>query len=349
MRRFTKGLFLLLSLVLLFGTVSCHVLDTILDGDGSQQELTGQNPLLKLPPLPEDAVVVDIYKIRVPYSKRDLVHKLWERTDSRDIPVELCNELYRKGIRVGTLGSNIPVELSRLLELKDMPVSSPTAEKLYDVSQELKSPSLTTRNSTVIRQGVPASIETCTPLERLSLFEVVNGERLGKTYYKAFGMIQLGCEEQVDGSVRMTVVPEIHYGDIITRPAVKDSVVFMEKARRKLTLDHLTIRTDLLLGQWLIIGPTGESSGFGNRIFVQDMGDPEQKLLAVRLVRTRHDGIHDRKDIATLDWVSQEKEKENGDDSDSGQDEPLSPNVIEELSRRKPAGRDMTVKNEPQD
>ena len=306
-----------LSLSLIVCATSCQLLNIILDG--KEDEKSTGNGFLQALPLSPDSVVVDVYKIRVPHDKRELVQALWQKSDRLDMPVETERKLYDQGLRVGRLGSHVPVELSRLLELRDQPIVSPIAEKKRDVADEQVFPQLTTRHSPVIRNGVPVAIETCDPKERLSLFAMVDGEALGQTYHKAFGVIQLHCKEENDGSVKITAIPEIHYGDIHSRPVSQNGVKYIENTRNKISMDHLKIDVKLLLGQWLIIGPTGGQFGVGNRIFVHERGDPEQRLLAIRLVRTQKDGIHDRNDIATLDWVPEQKE-----DSHDQEDEPIS-------------------------
>ena len=326
-QRFRTWGLLLLSFSLLFCGVSCSAITTFFDGN-EDQKITGKNGILRTPKLPEDAVSVDIYKIRVPYSKRELLANLWERADEHDIPIETRKELYRNGLRAGTLGSSIPIELSRLLELRDQPVTSPTEEKLRNAADEMKNPRLATRYSMTVQKGVPVLIETCEPLERLSLFANVNGEGKGQTYHNAFGVLQLSCQEQLDGSVKMKIVPEIHFGEVVTRTISQGGIMHKVPVHPKHTFDKMAIESHLLLGQWLIIGPNGESFGFGNRIFVQEMGDPEQRLIAIRIVQTQHDGIHDRNDIATLDWIPDENMKsEQKYTEQDHEDQPISLNM----------------------
>ena len=73
-----------------------------------------------------DSVVLEIFFIRFPFGDTAVNEKLWEEIDEQQFSPELRERLARNGFRVGLISGQIPIELSKLLELSDKPI--PTGE-----------------------------------------------------------------------------------------------------------------------------------------------------------------------------------------------------------------------------
>jgi hypothetical protein len=258
-------------------------------------------------PLTQSGVVLDIYKIRVPYNRRELLDELWNETEEKEIPLDLRNKLQKNGLRQGIIPVKIPVSLSRLLDLKNVVPQRPfQIVKDYATKEDLSK----RYTAVVMMKNQPLEFPTCDPIPELPILAIVDGNPSGRVYRNVKGVILITTDEQPDGSVIMKTVPEIHFGDE-SRKVVSEGGVYKPMVwQPKLSFDQLEVKTKLLLGQWVIIGPDSRSpGGFGKDILSRGNGDPEQIIIAIRLVQTQKEGIHDRNDIPVLN-ISDESESE---------------------------------------
>lgn len=290
--------------------VSCAPLSrwtTIFEKDAEEFHGDGKSPLSAI--TLETGVILDVYVIRVPYDRRELVAEFWNDVDENEVPMEIRKELHNHGLRQGILPSKIPVSLARLLELRDIPPQKPfeTVRTVDDINAK---ETLHTRRTTKMIKNQAVPFPTRSPISKLPVLASVDGKPSGHTYHNAVGIISVATEELPDGSVKVKTVPEIHYGDETGRITSVTGMYTRDVTIQKLAFDQLTVETKLLLGQWVVIGPDlRKSVGFGRDILTQGSStDPEQLLFAVRLMQIKKDGIHDRNDIALSNALSTEQE-----------------------------------------
>jgi hypothetical protein len=74
-----------------------------------------------------DSVVLDIFFVRYPFGDSAVNNKLWEEIDEQHFSPELRERLARNGFRVGLVTGQMPMELSKLLELSDKPAPTGVA------------------------------------------------------------------------------------------------------------------------------------------------------------------------------------------------------------------------------
>lgn len=279
------------------------------------------NSLLGTMPLPETGVELDVYVIYVPYDRRNLLEQFWNDVEESEIPIQTRNALFNHGLRQGMLSAKIPVSLERLLELRDIPPQRPF-EKVIGADTLAGGDPLHKRLTVPMMHKQPVEFPTCDPIPRLPVLAVVDGNLTGQVYSDAKGVILISTEEQPDGSVIIKTIPEIHHGDDVRKPTSSGGVLKRAVYRSKLSFDQLAVETKLLLGQWVVIGPENRhTAGFGQDILSRNKGTSEQILIAIRLQRTRKDGIHDRNDIVILpaQAVETNPSRQNGEDEkDSG-------------------------------
>ena len=70
-----------------------------------------------------DSVGLELFFVRCPFGDPDVNTKLWQEIDEQHLPADLRERLARNGFRAGVVSGQIPVELSKLLELGDKPAS----------------------------------------------------------------------------------------------------------------------------------------------------------------------------------------------------------------------------------
>ena len=279
--------------------------------------------------LAENVVAIDVYVIRIPYDRRELLEQFWQDVDESEIPVAVRNSLYHHGLRQGMLSSKIPVSLEKLLQLRDIPPQRPS-EQISTFS--VASGEILHKHDKidlVRKQPLSYPVSEKNIIPKLPVLAVVDGYPSGQVYENATGKILITTDEQPDGSVLVKTIPEIHYGGT-TRKISSEASTFTPKAyQSKLSFDQLAVETKLLLGQWVVIGPeTRQHAGFGRDILSQGDGDPEQILIGIRLRQTSKDGIHDRNDIAVL-RISDEKSNHGLiDDEDVGMEPYFLPGIV---------------------
>ena len=250
--------------------------------------------------LAKDSVRIDVYLIRVPYDRRELLERFWDDVEESEIPISIRNSLYQHGLRQGMLPSRIPVSFERLLDLRDIPPQKPFEQMTLTGIASTNEP-LHKKWKIFLMRKQPTEFPTFNMIPKLPVLAVVDGYPSGQVYENAEGKILITTDEQPDGSVLVKTVPEIHYGGETGKFTSKASQFGREVYKSKLSFDQLAVETTLLLGQWVVIGPDmRQHSGFGRDIFSQGDGDPEQILIGIRLSQTSKDGIHDRNDIAVL-------------------------------------------------
>ena len=80
----------------------------------------GKSPLMPTQMSP-DSVVLDMFFVRFPFGDATVNEKLWEQIDEQQFAPDLRERLAKNGFRVGVVGGQLPVELSKLMELSDKP------------------------------------------------------------------------------------------------------------------------------------------------------------------------------------------------------------------------------------
>jgi len=252
-------------------------------------------------------VAIDIYTIRIPYDRQELLNQLWNDVDESEIPIDIRYRLCHHGFRQGILPSKIPVSLERLLELRDIQPQRLDDRASYSGNNSTGEP----LHKCVTNYMMPKQTVfcfTCETIPKLPVLAVVDGYPTGYVYHNANGVILISTEEQPDGSVIVKTIPEIHYGDDTGEITSVNSAYTRKVYHSKIQFDQLAVETKLLLGQWIVIGAdTQGTAGFGRNIFSQDNGVPEKVLIGIRLRQTLKDGIHDRNDIVVTRISNEQK------------------------------------------
>ncbi len=145
----------------------------------------GKTPLAPLQ-AGEDSVALEIFFARFHYGYPPFAEKLWEEVDEQVLPADVRRELARNGFRAGIVGSQVPVELARMLTLTDVPQPHRQGTTV-DLEKE---PTVKLRLLEV-RSGRRGEIIASPVYDHLPLL-MREGENVkGKTYDKADGRFVL--------------------------------------------------------------------------------------------------------------------------------------------------------------
>ncbi|HEX4147240.1 MAG TPA: hypothetical protein VHY91_27330 [Pirellulales bacterium] len=261
----------------LLATAGCRLLDA---------QPKGKSPLTPLQ-AGEESVALEIFFARFDYGYQPFADPLWEQIDEQALPADIRRELARNGFRAGIVGSQVPVELARLLTLSD--VAQPKQQGTT-VNLE-KEPSVKMR-LLEIRSGRTGEIIASPVYDHLPLLWR-NGEKIeGKTYDKADGRFVLTATRHVDGRVGLDLLPELHYGKTEQKWVPVDGVFRLVSSQRKKSFDSTKLRIDLAPGQMLVLTCRPDHPGsVGNYFFTEPVGGEglAQRMVIVRLAQAGSD------------------------------------------------------------
>ena len=290
--RLAAGAWAALFLVVLAG---CHELE----------KQPGKSPLRQVQ-MSHDSMAIDIVFARFPYGDPEFNTALWSEIDEQHFPAELRQRLTKNGFRVGLVGGQVPMALSKLLEMTDRPDNGDAAQtRVTDLE---KDPKVTCRH-VQIRPGRRTEIQASGVYEELPVLTCEPRGVCGKTYYKAQGVFALEANPEHDGRVRFDLLPEVHHGEARLKSIPTASGMRLEPGRAKQVFDALACQAILSPGQLIVVTALPQRPGsLGHYFFTDENGGKrEQKLMLIRLSQTQHDELFDPHRVLPLDLLTEAK------------------------------------------
>ena len=259
----------------------------------------GKSPLGRVQMSP-DSVVLEIFFVRFPFGDPGVNRQLWQEVDEQHFPAELRRRLSRNGFRVGLLSGQLPLSLSKLLELEDKPV--PTGDAEQTKLDDLESPPRCLRRRLQIRTGRRSEIVTSGVYDQLPVLICEPGQLWGQTYSQAQALLAVKALPERDGRVRLELVPELHHDQARQRWVGSQGTLRLEAGRPRRVFDEMGISATLVPGSMLILSSLPERRGsLGHHFFTEQGGQLEQKLLVVRLAQTKHDDLFAPLELSRLE------------------------------------------------
>lgn len=253
-----------------------------------------KNTLLRPVQMPPDAVGVEVFFVRVPLADREANETLWSQVDEQALPASLRRELLKNGFRAAVVGTPVPVSLARLLKMCDS-ASAAEQEGVNRVRVEeaqTVEPWISGRRLS-LRPGCRSEVIASGLYDEMTILRPETQGVGGQTFRKAQGLFGLYAQPMRDGRVQVELVPEVHYGEPAQRWVGDQGMFRVEIRRERQMFPDLAIRSLLAPGEILLLSCVPEREGsLGWYFFTQtSSGDPQQKLLLVRLAQTQHDGL----------------------------------------------------------
>jgi hypothetical protein len=225
---------------------------------------------------------------------------MWGQLDEQALPVDLRMRLSENGLRAGVAGSQLPVELQRVLELDERndAAGAASGEATGDGAERKADRATLAGESRVrvrhlpLRAEAHGEIQASGVIESLPLLINEDGVVRGEPYAQAQVGFSARAKLLEDARVRLELIPEVQHGESRQRFAPTDGGFVLEAGRSKRTFDDLKIELDLAAGQSLVLcGVPYRDGGLGRYALSDDRaGVREQKVLIIRLVQTQHDG-----------------------------------------------------------
>ncbi len=250
-----------------------------------EPQSSGRSPLAPLTAISE-TVKLEIFFARFPVGDGTLNGSLWNEIDEQSFAAETRRELADSGLRAGLIGTQVPVEMARLLTLTDAPPKASEANTV-NVEQE---PAVTMR-LLAVRPNRRSEVIASHAYNQLSLLTREGDQVVGRTYSKAEGRFALRAAGQPDGRVQVELLPELHYGEQQQRWNAADGVIRLEAARPKRVFEELKVKAQLAPGQMLVLTCQPDRPGsLGYHFFTEPKADSLlQKILIIRLAEAGSD------------------------------------------------------------
>ena len=255
-------------------------------------EVKGRSPL-KTASLSQDSLVLDIFFIRFPFDDEAVNVDLWGEIDEQHFSPACRNRLFRNGFRVGRVGNRIPVELARLLELGEKPVSSdqPRRLELEDIED---GPSVRRRHLQ-IRPGRRSEIIASSFYDELPVItKDRSGQISGEVFRQAQAILAFNTRAECDGRISLNITPEVHHGQPKQRwVGGNQGVLQLDSSREREVFESLAAEATLEPGEMFVIASLPNRPGSLGHYFLTETksGKLQQKLLIIRLSQTQHDNL----------------------------------------------------------
>lgn len=272
--------------LLLFLCVGCHFLTS----PGMKGPSSAGPPVS--PYMPE-TVSVEIFLVRITPENRDALDQLWRESNELEVPSDLHRHLAAQGLRVGVHGSYLSPALTHLINIptEKTPGSGiDPAQAEYEQTLANLDPKPRVQRSH--RNLLPNMRSELLPYDKdpvhaVTLFESDKGRVWGKTFSHAQGLIVLSGVAHADGSATLSFYPEMEYGDEKHSFNIQGGTNIQSfRGRPRRPYQQLTVKLQLLQGQWLVIGSlAGNRTGIGAAFFTRNYGDLEEKVLLIRMVK----------------------------------------------------------------
>jgi len=261
----------------------CHLLET---PKWTLHEAVDESPLAT-PRLADDSVVIEVSFIRVPAEDQQQLHQVWNDVDETNIAASLRTKLKENGIRCGKLPSAIPASFEALLS-GDKNITDPTAQAgSLNLNLGLRNRRLQctagSENFVVLSDSV---------IDDLVVIYSEDQYTSAEKFQQAQCQFEFRTYPQVDGSVRLELVPQIHHGAAKSQFKGHDGAWLLKTQRDVEEYTDLLIDTSLLPGESLLLSCDELDHGLGGHFFSKNDDQTEiQIMLRLRVLHTQYDDL----------------------------------------------------------
>jgi hypothetical protein len=250
-----------------------------------------ETSVLKLPTprLAMDSVAVDLTFVRIPIDEQQLDQTIWAEVDEQCVSPELRSHLNANGLRVGVIGRQLPAALVRLLdESENDQLDRETVRETDVLTRARHQRWKSGRRVPIVATPIQSSMVL---LHRPSFSPILSGQ----SFKEAQGFLVARPYPQKDGQVRVELTPEIHFGDVKQQWISGEGTYHLKSGKERHVLSDLQMPVELTLGQALLVSCTPARNGVGRTLFVDsDSGDPQQKMLFLRVAQSRQEELFDQ-------------------------------------------------------
>jgi len=248
-----------------------------------QQTAPKEQSLLKPISAADDSVQLEIISVRFPFGDEELNDSIWNDIDEQQLPLAVRQKLAEAGLRAGVTGAQLPAALAQLMAAAEQGPANMTA-----AAARLEQAPPVSRQQMQLHSGWRGEIISSSVYPELPLLTREDGRLSGQTYLAAQGVLQAKAEALGDRRIRLSIVPELQFGQTRQQWTVEDGRLVGQQGKSKRVFDHLAFDATLAPQEILVLTSLPQRSGtLGHYLFTEPRDDQlRQKLLLVRLADT---------------------------------------------------------------
>lgn len=253
-----------------------------------QQTAPKEQSLLKPISAADDGVQLEILSVRFPFGDEELNDSVWNDIDEQQLPLSVRQKLADAGLRAGVIGGQLPAALARMTAAADQGPANAIA-----AAASLEQAPPVSRQQMQLHSGWRGEIISSGIYPELPLLTREDGRLSGQTYLAAQGVLQAKAEALGDRRIRLSIVPELQYGQMRQQWTVEDGRLVGQQGKPKRVFDHLAFEAAIAPGEMLVLTSLPQRSGtLGHCLFTEPHDDQlQQKLLLIRLADSRHSDL----------------------------------------------------------
>jgi hypothetical protein len=253
-----------------------------------QQTAPNEQSLLKPVGAADDGVQLEIVSVRFPFGDEELNDSIWNDIDEQQLSLSVRQKLAEAGLRVGVVGEQLPAALARLMAAAEQgPINAIAAAASLEQAPPVS------RQQMQLHSGWRGEIISSGIYPELPILTREEGRLSGQTYSAAQGVLQAKAEAIGDRHIRLSIIPELQYGQTRQQWTVEDGRLIGQQGKSKRVFDHLSFEAALAPGEMLVLTSLPQRSGtLGHYLFTEPRDDHlQQKLLLIRLAESRHSDL----------------------------------------------------------
>ena len=268
----------------------CYVLLMVTCGcESFRQSPTTYQPLsLPASRLAPDAVGLEIGIAQVDTSQKEAIKRFWRDLDQQELSLETRQKLDKHGLKAAVMSQQPPSDFGDLVNPREIVMEELDGfqKQLYLGGHLKATERILTHNQVSTRQGQPHPIQTSMVHPSLSWTvetpaTLNNPANLAKqSDNNVRGVLAIRTYPQGDGSVNVTVEPQIHHGNVTQRYGATANGFKYDEQQTVSVLEPLVFDVSLRAGETLVIGPTAEVTQLGHLFFGEVDLSQDDSLIA---------------------------------------------------------------------
>ena len=239
--------------------------------------MSTKRPVLPSIQTAPDAIQLEVFLLERPAEDPLLTTSIWKEVDTAGAVSSFeSREILRKnGFRLGTVSSNPPPSVQKLLGLvAEIPMESSDHSKPLMGRHQYLSPGVETEVTTGIEH------EIC----EVDVHDVDRSRHL--TFERVGCVLRLKAQRLHDGWVRVDFQPEFHHGEQIMRRVATEGGMVLRGGQNIDVRHGQRFSVEMNVGEMALITSTSDDqTTMGNRFFCHSgAGSPRQRILVVKIV-----------------------------------------------------------------
>lgn len=238
-----------------------------------------QGNLLPQSQMESDSVAVRVAVAELDDHQKEEFESLIATTDQK-LPLEIRRRLDDNGLRVSIVTNYNTAQMQRLLAPRNLKPEwlSATDLELRNAGKLEPLRRITSQRHVEKKRGESFTVEVSSVRPR-STWTVHSGTgSVSDQADLAQCQMRITSWPRPDGSVKMELIPEIHYGESLSRIGVDGQNFAVEKRRDFKQLRSLGFTIEIQPGETILVAPTGKLERIGELFFnaANEIADPEQ-------------------------------------------------------------------------